>query len=538
MKTEVLRKYISEYGGVAVVAAVGMVFWIVVAVLPALSDDLWYSSCIGEYLSGHSPVPDFEKWWGSICFHFNYDNIRLSNLIYHMLLFLPRWLCGLILGAGFPLLLSLMCRVAGTPRPGFFQGVTLSLLFLFGIVWMDDIWQLNYVINYEWSAVVGMYFMLKWQDNRLGYVWCFAVGLLTGWWHEGFSVPLLTAALLSYSIYSRFRTRQNTVMLVGLICGVFVLYLSPGALNRMSEFDFVKYFVSLLMVMKYNYVTAVFVVLAVVSLLAAKVRSRLSMNLVLMLLACSLVSLCIHARVLVGPRVGWFGQLTSVVGIYCCLLAVAPELYRRRFVRAVCHLVLFAAFLFMTAHLASVTVRAFQVRNEFDRAYRMYRSEPYKTHFMDFKTEKDAPFITLLRPRYDMFTWLWTTEFVGQNTFLFYDDPWTLRKHPGIMRIVPEQMRCVTAKSGTPVKGTQGLRLFRDYYYVSADSVKLDTADSESQCQVVFGDNPPIFRSFIYLKFMSEADGKDYYWIYLNDTYLRSLINPVKEVRIGSDSQH
>ena len=529
-----IEKYITEYGGVAVVAAVGIVYWYIVAVLPALSDDLWYSSCIGEYLSGHSQVPDFEKWWGSICFHATCDNVRLGNLVFHVLIFFPRWLYGLILGAGFPLLLSLLCRVAGTPRPGFYQGVTLSMLFMFGIVWVDDIWQLNYVINYVWSAVLGMYFLIKWQANRLGYVWAFVVGLLTGWWHEGFSAPLLAAALLSLAIYSRYRTRPNMVMLAGLLCGLFVLYLSPGALVRMSDFDLVMYLRALLTVVKYNYITAVFVVVAAVSLSAGNIRRRLSVNMVLMLVACSLVSMCIHARVLVGPRAGWFGQLTSVTGLYYCLTAVAPVLYRKRFVKVACRVVLSAAFLFMTAHLAAIAVSAYQTRDEFDRAYRLYKSDPYKTHFMDIKTEKDAPFITLLRPRYDVFTWLWTTEFVGQNTFLFYDDPWILRRHPGIMRIVPEQMRRVTAGSGTSVQGTPGLRNFSGYYFVSTDSVKLDTGDSESRCQVVFGDNPPISRSFIYLKFRSEADGKDYYWIYLNDTYLRSLINPVKEVIIGS----
>lgn len=77
----------SQKGGAVVIGVTALYFMFVVWVLPALSDDLWYSSCIGEYLSGHSSSPDWGKWWGSICAHFTMDNVRLSNLLYHLLIF-------------------------------------------------------------------------------------------------------------------------------------------------------------------------------------------------------------------------------------------------------------------------------------------------------------------------------------------------------------------------------------------------------------------------------------------------------------------
>lgn len=55
-------------------------------------------------------------------------------------------------------------------------------------------------------------------------------------------------------------------------------------------------------------------------------RRRMNMNVLLMLLVCSMAALCIHARININLRVGWFGQLTSLTGIYICLLALQPLL--------------------------------------------------------------------------------------------------------------------------------------------------------------------------------------------------------------------
>ncbi len=100
------------------------------------------------------------------------------------------------------------------------------------------------------------------------------------------------------------------------------------------------------------------------------------------------------------------------------------------------------------------------------------------------------------------------------------------------MLVVPEQLRDVRAQSGVSVKGTPGLRCYDGYYFISADSVAFNSERLFADCRIVFGDKDAILRSFTYTRFTSEADSRDYYWIYLNDSYLRSLFNPIIEVHL------
>lgn len=180
--------------------------------------------------------------------------------------FLPHVISAVILSLGFPLLLILMTRLAGCPRPTFYQGMLFSLLFMFGIVWHGDIWHLNYIINYVWSGVMAFIFLLSLQDNRLRPWVAFVVGLLTGWWHEGFSVPLLMAAAISFAVFDRNRTRRNVVMAIGLICGILILFMSPGALGRMGDTGLLPSLMDFVAVLKYDYVSVVFFLVVAVTM--------------------------------------------------------------------------------------------------------------------------------------------------------------------------------------------------------------------------------------------------------------------------------
>lgn len=412
-----------------------------------------------------------------------------------------------------------------------FGGMSPSYI-LFGIVWHGDIWHLNYIINYVWSGVMAFIFLLSWQDNRLRPWVAFVVGLLTGWWHEGFSVPLLMAAAISFAVFDRNRTRRNVVMAIGLICGILILFMSPGALGRMGDTGLLPSLMDFVAVLKYDYVSVVFFLVVAVTMCIPSARRRMNMNVLLMLLVCSMAALCIHARININLRVGWFGQLTSLTGIYICLLALQPLLSGKKFIRCTCKSVVWGLSVLWAVHIVAVVVHTVEMRITFDKVYAKYKAEPEKVHFAKIKTEKDAWLITLMRPCYDEYTSIWCTKFIDRNTNSFPDEPWKVDDRSKYMLVVPEQLRDVRAQSGVSVKGTPGLRCYDGYYFISADSVAFNSERLFADCRIVFGDKDAILRSFTYTRFTSEADSRDYYWIYLNDSYLRSLFNPIIEVHL------
>lgn len=291
-------------------------------------EDWWYTAgSTGEWGSWEYFVSTVATSYD----HWQWDTGRLSNMVATPFLsFLPKWVYGICSGALVALLYVWGIKIAGVSYS------SLNSAFWFAVVsfiipWHDFFFTVIYSINYIWVAAFGLSLLWLFLNiNRTEkHSWLYYTGLcllsiITGWWHEGLSVPLLCALVVYQFIEGGRPTLQRWIIAVGLLIGIVIVLSMPGfwtmTEERRSMLVKSTLWETLVNAIAYNCLYYIYVAVLVGVALSKHMRDRvfrsrrhLAMQAAVFVFGS--ITTYLYIQYYNGPRTGMFGQLISGIGI-------------------------------------------------------------------------------------------------------------------------------------------------------------------------------------------------------------------------------
>lgn len=403
---------------VAVLLGVGF------ALFPWVSDDLWYRLPFKDCFLADAPV-DWSEIGRQIHWRHTCDNSRLANAAMFVLQFLPPWLYASLSALAAFATMRLMQRLGG-----FAADVRCTALFcgLFALVmpWVDQMYVLDFQLNYLWGGAWMSLFLYMLLRRRGGADALFLVGLLTGVWQECTAFPAFVAAVALWVVYRTYRSERTAAGVAGLLCGLMWLYFSPGGTAyRANSWTPFSFRMSIL---------AVFALPAIVytAMLAVNVLRRRRLEAVhFVLVVAAWASCAVLLVTTMGPRTGWASVLASITGMTMLLTG-----YRRTASAAGA-----ALYALALANLATVCYACHRESVVYDNVVSHYREHGPQTAFIDINLREDAPLLALQKPQFDFFAHY-------ANVRLFSDFYGSV---DSLVSVVPARLRHFTAVSADSI---------------------------------------------------------------------------------------
>lgn len=302
-------------------------------ITPLCADDLWYQTNVTGAPGTWERLVSSVK----ICaHHWTFDTGRLANMATAPFLnYLPRWAFAIFSAGAVFLVFILGISLAKVP---WISGR--SALWMFAVCfvfpWFDFLFTVVYAANYVWGISLGLlylYFFLDRNRRRCPLVLLFLFSVLTGWWHEGLSVPLL-CFIAAYISFRRSKpTSRQIVMGVGLLSGIIIIMLMPAfraSVEGRCQFNWIKsvWYETLINVVVFNIIFYFYLFTFVSGLCLRRVRDRMCSNpenlaFLTGALVFGSVSTAIYLIYYNGPRTGGFCQLICFIA----MLRLLPEFF-------------------------------------------------------------------------------------------------------------------------------------------------------------------------------------------------------------------
>lgn len=512
------------------------------AVIPWFSDDLAYAMPMrGVVIDGESWNYPFSGWIDGLADRYYKDNLRLANVVFSSLLPLGHFLMATLsaimafTGMYFTLL------VARLPMRSFASGVWVSIFWALGLGWVNDVWQQCFIFNYLWSStwvLITIYLFIN--IRRASWAACVVLSVVTGMWHEGLSVPLAAAFILTLPwVRSEAGLSKRMVMsLLLLACGLWQVYGVPGVMNcRMPADDtFQAVMIGLPGIVQYHLGFLAFLVLAAVVLILKDCRRHFDIRLFTVLSVASVLSILLHARVPIAARVGWMANLCSVCGCLWCGYILVKAVHRFTWVRGACMLFTYLACAFVLLHYVAICRNSVRYKDSFNDILQAYRESPTGQVFYNVPARDVLDVVSLGRPRQDLFLSWWHLHAFNA----------AYGKDGKGIQPVPQVLATVTESSGIPLDYTPGAHIKDGYVFMSMEAlgaVEPDYADAfkDGACFVnayvhcYRGKGIRTRSAEVYMvKFTSRADGRDYVFVNTCRIYLDELLHgPLTGIKFG-----
>lgn len=298
--------------------------------MPKIIDDYWYMEFLRPWYMDQGIInPEYGgniikagiPWdgiWETWKWRYEYDNIRLSNLLAPVLLLFPKWF-----GSG----LCFLCFVYSVIEAFHLSGIkvksstvvpwTLLCLFL-SLPWYNNfgslVFQLNYIPACTFCIIIVKWVCRPKSDNYCSITALLLLGLITGAWQEAISVPLLCALIFKYIFYKESR-KMTLAAIIGLICGVCFLMFSPGIQWRIgvevkNHFQMNLPFFYLFFFRSWCVLAAIIVVIISLAIRKSRKNNQQKELFNIMAVMC-VVSCAMSGYVAMTPRVGWLGYYIS-----------------------------------------------------------------------------------------------------------------------------------------------------------------------------------------------------------------------------------
>ena len=437
----------------AIAIAIGL------ALFPAISDDLWFTL---DFRDGINSASDFlSRALNSIIIRCKGDNARLANMIMVLCIPLPRIIpIAISAAATFLILLTGASLANCLSRPVVFP--LWITLFLILFPWIDQLYILDFQMNYIWGTALSLTLLHLMLSPAPKLKLLIPTAILTGFWHEGFSGPILFLSILLFIIY---RSRKYILTALLLLPGLITL-----CIPKFSNFAYATFSTRISVITVFLIPLLLFIILLTINLLRSKTRTRLNPALTTSLLFLSLSSCTFMYLYPLGPRTGTLGITTSLIGI-CYLIPPLPKKLKN--LRIPTAILLYALIII---HLTLVDLQCARAGETTRKVIRTYQSQPLSTQYADLTLRPEAPLLCFQKPYYDWFAHLTTTTAFT----LSYGSPDTP------LRVVPAPFLTFTPEKSQPIPGTARLRRFRNLLVGPAPSTRpavimLETTDSRGR---------------------------------------------------------
>lgn len=498
--------------------------YVIYLLFPLVNDDLWYSEKFLSYvLHGVGDFP-WRQMADTVVAHIRLeDNVRLANIVLLPLLALPRWLSAIVPAVAVGLLLVGVARLAGLRRrPGMLMLTAAALCISFLLPWHESFFTFCFSLNYVFPAAMMSWFLIALfrsgdgtHDGPRHWRWLAPVNaVLLGGFNEAFSLPLVGASVLLVACFREFRTRRFRVLFVCLCIGT--LYVLVSRLFIIGSDTFAEAVRNtVIKVVKLQVPLTVYLVMLGIAAWRRGWRSVATpYNLVLV--AVALASVVINIIFQRGERISTCAHLASICGILRMAAAWVTLHGVSRRVRA---LAVGGGIALLAAHYVAVTRMVVRMHREWESIYGVIFSPDGPSHNVIFTDVTVPEFETLLawrKPSGDIFVgWGLTVVNMTVSLHTAYDGP--------KIYFIPSELRRVTANSGTPVPGTAGVRRLGRFYFVPF---------SEQWAGILPTRMGPFTKQmhFYDFRFTSEADGRDYLFLFPEVLYFPSFLLPVDSV--------
>ncbi len=464
------------------------------ALFPWVSDDLWYRLPFKECFLGDASVePD--EIWRQIYWRHTHDNSRLANALMFAVQFLPAWVHASLSGLAAFGTMRLMQRLGGFGESAASTALFCGL-FALAMPWVDQMYVLDFQLNYLWGGAWMSLFLLLLLRQRCSADVLFCTGLLCGVWQECTALPAFVATVGVWLFYGRFRNERTAAGATGLLLGLMWLYFSPGGTAyRSSGWTAFAFRMNII---------AVFTLPALVytaMLLRHTARRRMRPEAPHFILATvAWTSGLVMVLTAMGPRTGWASVLASITGIVMLLRGYRSTTFA-------------AGTALYGLALANLTTVCHVCRQEAE-VYRdvvaHFRTNGSQTLFMPLHLREDAPLLALQKPQYDFFAHL--------NNILLFSNFYGSTDEPVIA--VPSALREFSAERAD--------RFCPDFYDYEGLLVGPTPGRPDRLVVEVDYGSGPVVVCYFATPFV-DADGIERGWYHCDASTISSLLHPIPE---------
>lgn len=501
-------------------------------------DDFWFMEYLRDFyqsqgvlLSGEVPnlsSPDFPwgKMWETITWRWGFDNARFSNVLAIPCMILPVsytktiiWLCWMYCVYAAIRIIGIDWR--RSPLLPF-----MLFCFTFIMPWRDGQCSAVYGFNYIVPTLLGILLIRLLQNQRQDAIQLIKIGLCSfflGWWHEGFSIPMILGILTVLIVSKKLRDVRYYIAMICMVAGLSIIIAAPSLLFRLMnvqnrpEHRFIPNLYKTVLI---NLPFYFFVALTGVQTCKHGMKWFKSEPLLSITLASGIGSTALLLTTMVQSRVCWWSIYLSIISILLICKRIYPHLakhYNR--------ITAFSGIIISTVTLAEIGVTDFysvNIARDWQLASENYSKNPGSVYFGKSYTYDRVPrFIT---PMFNVYQYSSSIDFM--NTSYIKDD-----NKP--FAIVPEDLRNVDEHSGTPVDGNFNVRildgrLFRPWKE-EIEPPQCGYSTTGFEINYGFG---YVVRPAAYTLFRSEKDGQLYHYILPNPTYLHACFGKIKGFRV------
>lgn len=499
-------------GAMAVVICFAVASWVIYALMPRISDDLWYSLRLYPFIEEGRSGGLLRAMADTVADHMRGDNLRPGNLLLVPSLLLPRWVAAIVPALACGWLASGFCRFCFR-RDTSLLGATVAVGCLsFGLPWFEELYVLCYAYNYIVPAAMTVWYAASLTGRAGSGKWAMLNAALLGAWHEGFALPLCVGTLAAILLSPPSRRRPmlrllamlaiGTAYSVGCRLAIFLIYPAdvPPPMMGLRALLYGKLQVPMLLYLG--------VLLAV---WFSRKRGLGSAPVAALVLVASAIAFIIQIRYVSGERGSVIIHLLAMMGTLRLLDGAFPVWWRpgSGWGKAVASLGL----LLLGWHYAEVTRASLRFHDEVGRMARQLKERPYGTHFVEFTLPEAGPLIAWRKPE-GLFFSTWNTRWLDA----YYRVASGSGAHEPIV-VVPLGLKGVTPSGGVPVPGGSDIRRVGEWYFRPDDGRPEGFYDGKV--------GPFNKRIFFHVYPFEGADGHRYQFLYTVNSYFPTMFFPI-----------
>lgn len=502
----VFRKYMTP--AVVISFGVSLMLWVGYYYFPWVADDLYYRMRFRDYFINGGDIDWAQAWEAMKWRHFN-DNSRLASFAMLCLQFLPKMLTSFLSGVASYLSILFAARLSGVDKSAS-KSLLVALLFVVAMPWVDQMYVLPFQMAYLWGGAFGLVFAYVILENRTQGCKIFLFALFLGVWQEAIGFPAFVAVVAMYVFYPKYRDRRTVAAIAGLLAGLAWLYLSPGGQSYRSQpsppfsfrFDILAVFAVPTVIFLIFCLTGLFV-------LWRKRRMRsVDLSVYVFLLIASLTSVAVMLASCFGPRVGWFGVLTAVVG----LVKMLNDCFRCRLSKAVRNVLSGCAVIFIFGHLAFVDLTSYRNKLMYDSVVQSFRAYPEKAIYVPMEMRNEAPLMALQKPYFGLFT-KWHTAVIVSA----FHAP--AGHESDVMKVLPARLEDFSPEKARKLAGDNGFYSYKNLVVGPYAGARPASFKMKASSQT---------KDIYYVPFQT-VDSLSFGWYVPNASTLESLFHPIPE---------
>lgn len=537
MKTsvkDIISRYLSWNMLWFVLFGAGMGLYLVG--MPKTTDDYWYMNHLqgwyaeqgvfypengGNVFKYGFPLDAIVEIWKD---HWKDDNIRLGNLMAPFLLLGPKWLWSSLTVIMWMMAIYLLGKFAGVDMRRSPLVVVLLAMLSFYMPWSEQfgglVFQINYLATTLLSAILLIeFFKGKAASDMPALAMLFLLGFVTGWWHEGFGVPICMGAVAVLLLYRKYRNKRSAAVILGLLTGILIMVFTPGMQNRTRAY-LQHIGLRWLDISGFIYVWSPGCIALFSGALAGiKVGFKRVWNdpKAAFLLVSGLVSLGIMLITINRLRGAWWYYITAVVCTVYFIRTGFGRFWSRYSLRN--GVIVVPLLVLCLVYWGSVGYAVMNMREDIEQGFYEGLEHPEKSRFCRYASVSDLPLMSGYLPLvwkdyeelYDI-PLLWVRKELPNTDYYTYGAKDFSRGG------IPEGLRYVTSESGCEIEGNRGIRIFKGSLFMKPAQADIKLMEenrdlfSVYRTRVGFGKGYGIAEVHGIL-FRSEGDGKLYMYL-------------------------